>query len=71
MEILTSNLDITFMPNPSLKSFEDCYFWWSQGTWVLVCRILITRGVPRKEGLIFQQDTCKTSGAILSRTQMA
>jgi len=64
-------MEITFTAKPSHKVLKHYYFWWSQCTWWLVCRILRTRVVLRKEGLKFQKDICNPSDAIPSSTKIA
>ena len=58
------------MSKPLQENFETLLFLVVTLNLDTCCRILSTRGILKKEGLKFEHDTCKTSYAILSKTQM-
>jgi len=70
MKTVTSNLNITIMPRPLQEKYEALLFLKFTLNVDNCCRILSTRGILKKEGLKFEHDTCKTSYAILLKTQM-
>jgi len=59
MKTVTSNLDITIMPEPLQENFEALLFLVVTLNLDPCCWILCTRGILKKEGLNFEHGTCK------------